>query len=403
MSHGMRRICAPLAAGSSLLVSAACVLAQAAPDRVLIDSDLGRQVVSDVRFEPGKISYERGGRRQSMALDGTTVALVEPSGNAPRPRDSWIELADGQRFVGMPVYLSTIEAAEFKGQTGDIGLAWSTPLLGTVRVPLDALRRVVLSEGTMPAEYDELNDVLVLTNGDRPRGLLERVWPDIVLDMDGQSRTFDLTAVSSITLANPDAEHTGSRVWLSDGSIVAVENIETVREGVMLDLAQPVGTEQQLLAPLTMNEVLAVAFESGGVRPLADLGAPKWERLDGWTLPPVVGDHDRTLLGSAEVELIGPVSASWAIPSDVRRVAIRARLRDDCRVWGNCDVTVVVGGRASTTERLSGDRPQATFTIDLEADTPPGELEVRVEQGLGGTIQDRVMLDGFVLLSSTTR
>lgn len=396
----MQRDFAPIAAGSSLLVCASCVLAQASPDRVLIDSDLGRQVVSEVRFEPGKISYERGGRTQSMALDGSAVALVEPSGTAPRPRDSWIELTDGQRFVGMPVYLSTIEAAEFKGQTGDIGLAWNTPLLGTLRVPLDALRRVVLSEGTVPAEYDELNDVLVLTNGDRPRGLLERVWPDVVLDMDGQSRTFDLTAVSSITLANPDAEHTGSRVWLSDGSIVAVEDIKTEREGVLLDLARPVGTKEQLLAPLTMNEVLAVAFESGGVRPLADLGAPKWERLDAWTLPPVVGDPNRTLLGSAEVELIGPVSASWALPSGVRRVAIRARLRDDCRVWGDCEVTVLVGGQASGVERLHGDRPQATFTIDLDADTPPGELQVRVEQGLGGTIQDRVMLDGFVLLSS---
>ena len=396
----MQRFRASIPAGASLLALAPCVLGQASPDRVLIDSELGRHLVTEVRFEPGKISYERGGQTQSKPLDGSVVALVEPGGNAPRPRDSWIELADGQRFVGMPVYLSTIEAAEFKEATGDIGLAWSTPLLGTLRVPLDALRRVVLSEGSIPAEYDELNDVLVLTNGDRPRGLLERVWPDVVLDMDGQSRTFDLTAVSSITLANRDTEPTGSRVWLSDGSIVAVDDIETVRDGVMLDLAQPVGTEDQFLAPLTMNEVLAVAFESGGVRPLADLGSPRWERLDGWTLPPVVGDPSRTLLGSAEVELIGPVSASWALPSGVRRVAIRARLREDCRVWGDCEVTVLVGGKISLTERLHADRPQATFTIDVPADTPTGQLEVRVEEGLGGTIQDRVMLDGFVLLSS---
>jgi hypothetical protein len=396
----MNQVRVPTIATLAVLMLSPSVLAQASPDRVVIDAELGRQVVTDVRFEPGRISFERGGERQSVPLDGSVVALVEPGGNAPRPRDSWIELADGQRFVGMPVYLSTAEANEFSRETGDMGLAWSTPLLGTLRVPLDALRRVVLDEGGSPAEYDDLNDVLVLTNGDRPRGLLERVWPNVVLDVDGQTRTFDLTSVSSITLANPKAPSSGSRVWLSDGSVVAVESIETGSEGVTLDLAPPVGSVDQLLASLTMNEVLAVAFESGGVRPLADLGAPTWEAISGWTLPPVVGDPDHTLLGSAEVELIGPVSASWPLPSGVRRVAIRARLRDDCRVWGDCQVTVRVGEVEQLSQRLSGDRPQATFTIDLPTDVPFGELEVLVEEGQGGTVQDRVMLDGFVLLSS---
>ncbi|UYV12776.1 MAG: hypothetical protein NCW75_00455 [Phycisphaera sp.] len=391
-----------IASSIALLAAVPSVRGQASPDRVVIDSELGRQLVTEVRFEEGRISYERGGQTQSMALDGSVVALVEPSGVAPRPRDSWIELADGQRFVGMPVYLSTAEAAAFEEATGDIGLAWSTPLLGTLRVPLDALRRIVLSENSTPAKYDELNDVLVLANGDRPRGLLERVWPDVVLDVDGQSRTFELTAISSITLANPDAEHAGSRVWLSDGSIVAANGIETVPDGVELDLGQPLGNDHQMLVPLTMNEVLAVAFESGGVRPLADLGTPKWTELAGWTLPPVVGDPNRILLGSSDVELVGPVAASWALPSGVRRVAIRARLRDDCRVWGDCGVTVRIGEVAELTERLHGERPEATFTIDVPAGMPFGELEVRVEEGQGGTIQDRVMLDGFVLLSNTT-
>jgi hypothetical protein len=94
------------------------------------------------------------------------------------------------------------------------------------------------------------------------------------------------------------------------------------------------------------------------------------------------------------------VSASWPLPSGVRRVAIRARLRDDCRVWGDCQVTVRVGEVEQLSQRLSGDRPQATFTIDLPTDVPFGELEVLVEEGQGGTVQDRVMLDGFVLLSS---
>ncbi|MEQ8317757.1 MAG: hypothetical protein RIE77_02300 [Phycisphaerales bacterium] len=377
---------------------------QASPDRVIINAELERTLVTDVRFEPGRLVYTSAGREASAPLDGSVVALVEPSGRAPRPRDSWVELADGQRFVGMPVFLSTTQAEEFARASGDTGLAWSTPLLGNLRVPLEALRRVVLREEAEPAEYDDLNDVLVLSNGDRTRGLLERVWPDVVLDVDGQSRSFDLSEIASITLANPEEEPVGSRVWLSDGSIVAVDALETVPDGVSIDLAEPVGTPDQTLASLTMNEVLAVAFESGGVVPLAALGEPRWQRISSWTLPPEVGDPDRELLGSASIELIGPVSAAWDIPTDVRRVAIRARLRDDCRVWGDCDVTVRVGGRVAFTERLNAAVPQATFTIDLPPVDPAGgsvgPLEVRVDEGLGGAIQDRVLLDGFVLLSS---
>lgn len=395
--HTRRRA---ITTNSALLLAWSSALGQASPDRVVIDAELERTLVTDVRFERGRLVYTTAGHEASAPLDGSVVALVEPSGKAPRPRDSWVELADGQRFVGMPVFLSTTQAEEFARASADTGLAWNTPLLGNLRVPLDALRRVVLREEAEPAEYDDLNDVLVLSNGDRTRGLLERVWPDVVLDVEGQTRSFELSEVASITLANPKEEPVGSRVWLSDGSIVAVDALETVPDGVAIDLAEPVGTSDQRLATLTMNEVLAVAFESGGVVPLAALGEPRWRTASSWTLPPVVGDPDRELLGSASIELIGPVSASWEVPSDVRRVAIRARLRDDCRVWGDCEVTMRIGGRVAFTERLYGEVPQATFAIDLPAGGPVGPLEIRVDEGLGGAIQDRVLIDGFVLLPS---
>lgn len=386
---------------AALLGVAASAMGQASPDRVLIDAELNRQLVTDVRFEPDRIVYERGGRRESVPLDGSVVALVEPSAAAPRPRDGWVELTDGQRLVGMPVYLTTAEAAAFAAATAETGLAWNTPLLGRLRVPLEALRRVVLKESASPAEYDQLQDVLVLTNGDRATGLLERLWPDVVIDVDGRSRTFELTAIASITLANPDSNRVGSRVWLSDGSIVAVDGLQTDDEGVRLDLAAPIDTGDRQPAALTMNEVLAVAFASGGVRPLADLGAPRWEPISGWTLPPVVGNPDHTLLGSAEVELIGPVAASWPLPSDVRRVAVRARLREDCRVWGDCLVRVRVGDGPWHSERLHGEHPEATFTIDVSGEAG-ASLDIRVEAGDGSAIQDRVLVDGFVLLSSGT-
>lgn len=379
-------------------------LAQSSPDRVIIDARLGRQVISELRFEADKLTYERNGRVESAALDGSVVAVVEPSGRAPRPKTSWIELADGQRLVGSPLVLGSSQPADWAVSEGE-GLVWATPLLGSVKVPIGLLSRVVLRESETVAEVDELNDVVVLANGDRTRGLLERIWPDVVLDVDGQIRTFDMSAVSSITLANPKAERSGSRVWLSDGSIVAVDSLISINNSVQLDPADPLELAARETALLTIHEVLAVAFASGGVRPLADLGPPAWEALSGWALPPRMSDPQLTLLGSAEVELIGPVAARWDLPAAARRVAVRVRLRDDCRVWGDCEVSVAVvdpQGQSSPigSHRLHGGAPDATFTVDLPAITGSRVLELRVEEGLGGAIQDRVMVDGFALLSS---
>ena len=387
-----------------MLAVCAGASAQASPDRVLIDAQLGRQVISELRFEPDRLVYERNGRVESAPLDGSVVAIVEPSGHAPRPKTSWIELADGQRLVGSPLVLGTSQPADWTASEGE-GLVWTTPLLGSVKVPIGSLRRVVLRDAEAVAEFDDLNDVVVLANGDRMRGLLERLWPDVVLDVDGQLRTFDMNAISSITLANPDAPRTGSRVWLSDGSIVAVESIESTNNSIRIDPADPLQLAARDEAVVTINEVLAVAFESGGVSPLANLGVPEWKPLSEWALAPKLGDPAATLLGSAEVQLVGPVEATWDLPAGVRRVAVRARLREDCRVWGDCEVSlrVIAGEREvapATTQRLHGGSPDTTFMIDLPSDAKACTLEVRIEEGLGGAIQDRVMLDGFVLLSS---
>lgn len=387
----------------------ACVLAlvggalalQASPDRVVIDSQLQRRTVSDLRFAPGRIEFESGGRAGVLPLDGSVVAITEPNANAPRPRHSWLELTDGQRLVGSRVVLPSVAEVERAMIDAPLGvMPWVTPLLGEVRVPIESIRRIMFQEDAPRAEHDPLNDVLVLANGDRTLGLIERLWPKVVVDLDGRMRTIEPESIASITLANPRTERRGSALWLSDGSVVSAGTLNTSAAGVEIELATPLDGATPALAPLTMNEVLAVAFQSAGVRPLSELGMPQWQADGPWALPPRLGESDRALLGMAEIELVGPVTSRWRLPAGARRIAVRARLREDCVVWGDCEISMVVGGGMPSTARLHGPSPEALFTLDIDAVGAAGDLVVRVESGRGGAIQDRVLLDGFVLLTT---
>lgn len=395
LAHAVVIIQAALAGAGVALAS------QASPDRVVIDAQLQRQTISDLRFAAGRIEFEIAGKPGLLPLDGSVVAITEPNGHAPKPRHSWLELTDGQRVVGSRVVLPSVDAVERAMIDSSVEvLPWSTPLLGDLRVPLEAIRRVVFQEDAVLADHDPLHDVLVLSNGDRTLGLVERLWPRIVLEVDGQLRTIELESVASITLANPATERSGSMVWLSDGSIVSAERLISSAEGVELTLAKPLDRSSTGLAPLTMNEVLAVAFQSAGVRPLSSLGMPRWTADGSWAMPPTLGDAKRTLLGSAEIELVGPVTARWALPSGTRRIVVRARLREDCVVWGDCEFSLTAGDSGVVRARIHGDAPEATFTLDIDSRHAGVDLVARVESGQGGAIQDRIMLDGFVLLAS---
>ncbi|GIW73923.1 MAG: hypothetical protein KatS3mg103_0445 [Phycisphaerales bacterium] len=301
-------------------------------------------------------------------------------------------------------------AGEPDETTSDAGdrLVWSTPMLGALTVPLESLRRVVLREHLPQAAFDPLHDVLVLANGDRLLGLLETIWPQVVMDVQGTIQRFDPSAVASITLANPPAEPTGTRLWLSDGSILDVSALRSQQRLVRLTPASPVGLLAREQATVTMGEILAVAFERHRVRPLASLGTPQWMSDSPWAIPPGPPQADQALLGMAPVELVGPGVARWTLPQDARRLALRLRLREDCRVWGDCTVTVGLdlpgqGEKTLAQHRLHDRQPQATVAIDLAQTSGPNHgqgqaatLWVRIDEGQRGAIQDRVLADGFV-------
>ncbi|MEO1009245.1 MAG: hypothetical protein AAFX79_11825 [Planctomycetota bacterium] len=385
------------------LILAALLAVQASTDadgldRVLVDASLERRAIGAPVFEGDRVRFLSARGESSLPIDGGVIAIADASGVAPEPRGAWVELIDGQRIVGSPPLPGDADA---RRPGSEDTLAWSSPLLGELALPIEAVQRVVLDDSATAAPLDELADVLVYVNGDVVRGIVEEIGDEVVVDIDGMVDRVPLAYLTSFSLANPPRPPRGTRVWLADGSVVQVDRLRSLADGVRLDPSEAMlARDTQPPPPLRPGEVLAVAFESGNVVPLVRLGLPEIEAVGGrrWAPPPRAGDADRALLGAPAIEISGPTEASWTVPADARRLSLRVRLRPDGRTWGDCLVRVSVDGMAegASVVRLWGERPEADFVVDLPGGTPR-TLRLAIEAGERGTIQDRVLLDGLVL------
>jgi len=377
-------------------------------ERVILTADLQRHSVSGVRFLPDGLAFERDGRQERVPLDGSVIALTEAAGHAPTPRGAWIQLNDGQRVAGVPATDRTVAdsagadspdaATPDAGPAVDASFAWSSPLLGELAAPMDAIRTIVLDPDLPAAPFSELADAVVLINGDLRRGLIESIGRDVVLRDDrGSLERLPLSSIASITLANPPASARGAMAWLADGSVVATRRLESEADGVRATLAPPLERVGHA-PPLPGHAILAVAFADAGVRPIASLGEPQGFDPVGrpWAHPPAVGDPERTLLGAAPITIVGPARARWDLPADARRLSLRLRLREDCTTWGDCRATITINGRSVGEVRLHAGKPQATFQADVPAGGP-ATLGLSLGPGANGVIQDTVLLDGFLL------
>ena len=144
-----------------------------------------------------------------------------------------------------------------------------------------------------------------------------------------------------------------------------------------------------------------VVFDSARVRALATIPwasvGPSPGSTRRWTPPPITGDPARAALFAADIELPGPMTVEWDVPHGARVLAGDAELPPSCRVWGDCTLSVRAGdGAVLWEQRLSGEKPEATFRLDL----PQGlsRLRMIVDPGANGAVQDRVVLRAPVML-----
>ncbi|MEC9373667.1 MAG: hypothetical protein VYC34_07475 [Planctomycetota bacterium] len=381
----------------------------------LIDRSLRTEEINLLSLTGDSIVYEDElGRRRQATLAGF-VALTSPraddgaaagdargrsrTGRGAPPPPGYIELTDGQRFPGMPGATAGDEEV----------VVWSHPLFGEVRFALENVLSVVMNKAVLDeAQRDRqfqfsggADDELLLINGDSVRGFLVSLGDPIEIEVDGEIVTIPPELVAAARLANPPTGGLqGLVVWLEDGSVAVVTSLDaSERRGLSLRLPQgsPVETD--------LHELRAVAFDAGRLRPLASLemiGERAIERRVLLHPARPLTDASKAappMLNAPDIEFPGPLAAKWRLPGGARRFGAVAEMPMDALPWGDCEIVVLVDGEERLRERLGAGAVQLELSVPLEGMTADAqELEIRVEPGEYGPVNDRVILRRPILL-----
>ncbi len=360
--------------------------------RVLIDTRLQERPVTLLGLETDNVTYaDAGGMIRTEPIAGF-VALAPPPGapmpTAPSPA---VWLVDGQRFAG----------AVRAGESDPDRILWKHPALGGLAIVIDDAARIVLRRPKRgaPAPATDTRDAVTLVNGDRLEGFLESFGPTIRIEVEGRPTEVSARRVAQVALANPPRQPFGLTAWLGDGSVIRASSIRTGSAGeVILTPAVAEWTteaEDEGPVPLSLADVVAVAFDASRLVPLAAL-EPIAQKATGerrWTEPIERRGIETAVFGAADIALPGPMSVEWLLPEGASRLAGDIELTPDLWAWGDCEFVVTLitpkGETELRRERVSAERPR--FPVNVPIDEPRARLRLTLEPGRYGSIQDRLI------------
>ena len=348
----------------------------------LIDARLGRTQGVVQRITPEELLISIDGAPARAISAERWIGFASEIGS-PEPSPTLI-LTDGQRFIGAPV-----------GGSGE-ALRWRAASAGMIEAPLERIDRVVLAPSLDPGhDPAALGDVVILTNGDRLDGYVASLGDRIEIEVeDGRMVDLPMQRAAVIDLANPPAERSGAYMWFADGAVARLRR----EEGQYWLDAAPSGWEST--APL--ERARAFVYDAARITALSDLPVGDYQPISRrWTPAPIINRAAGAPLWSAPVELPGPMRVIWALPDNAVRFGAIIALREDSRVWGDCEVVVAQQRAGAQVElgrvRLDSAQPSAQLTVDVA----PGDLVITVEPGASGPIQDRVRITGALLLTDS--
>jgi hypothetical protein len=359
-----------------------------ASGHLLLTSDLKLLRGQVTRIGPSSVAYRDASGQDIFIPAERCLGVIALSSIDSGRRDAAVlHLADGQRVPGRP-----------EVRQGRLFL--NNPLLGGVRVDLDAVQGLSLRPGLEPPVAEEL-DVLLLSNGDRVEGVVESIEAELVLSLqgggseleEGEAMRIPLERIEAVGLVTPRRRAGGCRVWLADGTVADVERPIAEGDGVV-HLRGFLESAETRAQGLPLDYVRGIRFSQERFVPLASLSPRRVsapiERLQA--TPPVIEDRLAPLELSA-IRLSGPVEVEWALPSSMRRLVARVLVPSAVRSWTDLELVVLDGAGEVLRRRITA----ATSGVEIDAALRDGTLILRLEEGQRGPIGDTIILETPVL------
>jgi hypothetical protein len=385
--------------------------------RVLVDPALHCIEASEVQIAGPMVRY-RDAHGRLAQLDRSEIvmllpatpgqeAAVYPSAGGAVKGIEWKELTDAA--AGPQGRVEMVDGEVIPGQLVDAvskpdSIAWEHALLGTLDLPIESVAKVVLRAGSKDAREgtDSTSDVVVFTNGDLARGVVDSIVGrgtsgEVTMSVDRKTITTSLDRVASVTLANPPKAPRGVFVWLRDGTVIAGATAELGTPVLTLsDGTFTTGSGRTIQVP--WDDVVGVNMDAARVVPLSSVPLVEVKAGEGreWSVPPRIEPASTSAGGVGEVELSGPIVARWSLPEGVRLITMSVSMPESARALGDCLLVVECGGQ-TLRQRLNGKRPTADLRLTPTDETAP-TLTISIESGEGGSIQDRVVIRRGLML-----
>ncbi len=314
--------------------------------------------------------------RTAARRAGDDVAIVSP----------FLEFIDGQRLPGS-LHLGN-----------DGRPVWRSAWVRDVTFDLDRIRSVRFEEGS-PVVRSEDSDVVVLSNGDELRGLVEDIGLDVVIEVeandgsDPRRISVPIHRVASISLVNPFESPHGAMTWLRGGHRIGSTGVRVDTDGYVRLERPTLGGD---LAEIPSEFLIATTPHAERISPLA--AAPV--SIDGgragdvrpW-IPPITKATGHHALDAAPIRIDGPMRATFTLPDGPVRVAMTLERPSECGL-GRLEVVVSDGAREIERQTLDAADPVRAMVIPITT----GQLVVEVEDGGDGPFRDTLLLQEAIVV-----
>lgn len=350
----------------------------------IVQSDLTDRIGKLLYLDPERVVLELvGGDRITIRPDRISFIEVDPQGrfdhsDIPETYSSRLWLTDGTYYRIEPRV------------TGD-RLFWKNWSLEQVDAPLDRIR-AFNRQLTTPPISSETEDLVVLENGDRIVGLIDRLGRDLHIEReDGTVLQIPFDRVASFVLLNEPVAESGPRIWSNGSDKFTVDRFQ-YEQGIGLIFSDHSG--QQISS---LHTVDALIFDPDRVLPLASLD-PTVSGIEGqlrYHYPRPRIAPGTWPLDAPSLTVSGPIRLQWDLPQPGMGFLATALLPSSSRSHGNLELIVSDESGVLLKQVIDGKRP--IFEIRLRI--PGRRLVLELHEQENGPLQDSVRLEQAVLLA----